>query len=301
MTFKPDDLMYRPGLMDGERILITGGGTGLGKVMAEACLMLGATVYICGRRGNVLEETAKELMAAHGGKVVGIPCDIRVPEAIKDMIDTIWADGGALTGLVNNAAGNFISRTEDLSPRGFDAIANIVFRGSFFVTLECGKRWIAEGKKASVISILTTWVWNGGPFTVPSAMSKAALNVMTQSLAVEWGPKGIRFNAIAPGPFPTEGMSARLNPGQQQSAYENMSGNPMGRVGEMAELANLAVYLLHPGSAYVNGQTIAIDGGQYNASGGNFSRLSEWGDDQWQAVKDMIRATNDKDRAQRTV
>ena len=301
MTFKPDDLMYRPGLMAGERILITGGGTGLGKVMAEACLMLGAVVYICGRRGNVLEETANELMAAHGGKVVGIPCDIRVPEAIKDMIDTVWADGGALTGLVNNAAGNFISRTEDLSPRGFDAIANIVFRGSFFVTLECGKRWIAEGKKASVISILTTWVWNGGPFTVPSAMSKAALNVMTQSLAVEWGPKGIRFNAIAPGPFPTEGMSARLNPGQQQNAYEDMRGNPMGRVGEMAELANLAVYLLSRGSEYVNGQTIAIDGGQYNASGGNFSRLSEWGDDQWQAVKDMIRATNDKDRAQRTV
>ncbi|MES2033511.1 MAG: SDR family oxidoreductase [Pseudomonadota bacterium] len=304
MTFKPDDLMYRPGLMDGERVLITGGGTGLGKVMAEACLMLGADVYICGRRGNVLEDTAKELMDAHPdarGKVVGIACDIRVPEAIKDMIDTIWADGGALTGLVNNAAGNFISRTEDLSPRGFDAIANIVFRGSFFVTLECGKRWIAEGRKASVISILTTWVWNGGPFTVPSAMSKAGLNVMTQSLAVEWGPKGIRFNAIAPGPFPTEGMSARLNPGQQKSAYENMSGNPMNRVGEMAELANLAVYLLSKGSEYVNGQTIAIDGGQYNASGGNFSRMTEWGDDQWQAVKDMIKATNDKDRAQRTV
>ena len=301
MTFKPEDLMYRPGLMKGERVLITGGGTGLGKVMAEACLMLGAEVYICGRRGNILEETAKELMAAHGGKVVGIACDIRVPEAIKEMVDQIWADGGALTGLVNNAAGNFISRTEDLSPRGFDAIANIVFRGSFFVTLECGKRWIAEGKKASVISILTTWVWNGGPFTVPSAMSKAGLNVMTQSLAVEWGPKGIRFNAIAPGPFPTEGMSARLNPGQQQSAYENMSGNPLGRVGEMAELANLAVYLLSKGSEYVNGQTIAIDGGQYNASGGNFSRMTEWGDDQWQAVKDMIKATNDKDRAQRTV
>jgi NAD(P)-dependent dehydrogenase (short-subunit alcohol dehydrogenase family) len=304
MTFKPDDLMYRPGLMNGERILITGGGTGLGKVMAEACLMLGAEVYICGRRGNILEDTAKELMAAHPGspgKVVGIACDIRVPEAIKDMVDTIWADGGALTGLVNNAAGNFISRTEDLSPRGFDAIANIVFRGSFFVTLECGKRWIAEGKKASVISILTTWVWNGGPFTVPSAMSKAGLNVMTQSLAVEWGPKGIRFNAIAPGPFPTEGMSARLNPGQQESAYQNMSGNPMNRVGEMAELANLAVYLLSKGSEYVNGQTIAIDGGQYNASGGNFSRMTEWGDDQWQAVKDMIKSTNEKDRAQRTV
>jgi NAD(P)-dependent dehydrogenase (short-subunit alcohol dehydrogenase family) len=202
---------------------------------------------------------------------------------------------------VNNAAGNFISRTEDLSPRGFDAISNIVFRGSFFVTQACGKRWIKEGLSASVISILTTWVWNGGPFTVPSAMSKAGLNVMTQSLAVEWGPKGIRFNAIAPGPFPTEGMSARLNPGQQESAYQNMSGNPMNRVGDMAELANLAVYLLSKGSEYVNGQTIAIDGGQYNASGGNFSRMTEWGDDQWQAVKDMIKSTNEKDRAQRTV
>ncbi|ATQ44816.1 short-chain dehydrogenase [Caulobacter mirabilis] len=296
--------MFRPGLMKGERILITGGGTGLGKVMAEACYMLGAEVYICGRRGGVLDEAAQELMAAHpdaGGKVVGIACDIRVPEAIKEMVDTIWADGGALTGLVNNAAGNFISRTEDLSPRGFDAIANIVFRGSFFVTLEIGKRWIEEKRKGSVISILTTWVWNGGPFTVPSAMSKAGLNVMTQSLAVEWGHKGIRFNAIAPGPFPTEGMSARLNPGQQQDAYSDMRGNPLGRVGEMRELANLAVYLLHPLSTYVNGQTIAIDGASYNAGGGNFARLAEWGDDQWQAVKDMIRATNDKDRAQRTV
>lgn len=303
MSFTAEDLMFRPGLMDGHRILITGGGTGLGKVMAEACLMLGAEVYICGRRGGVLEETAKELMTAHGGKVVPHACDIRVPEAISDMLDAIWSDGGALTGLVNNAAGNFISRTEDLSPRGFDAIANIVFRGSFFVTLDCGKRWIAEGKSASVISILTTWVWNGGPFTVPSAMSKAGLNVMTQSLAVEWGGKGIRFNAIAPGPFPTEGMSARLNPeeAQQGSAYGDMRGNPMHRVGEMRELANLAVYLLHPLSAYVNGQTIAIDGASYNASGGNFSRLTEWDDARWEQVSQMIRATNEKDRAKRTV
>ena len=210
--FSADDLMFKPGLMTGERILITGGGTGLGKVMAEALLMLGAEVYICGRRGGVVEATAKELMDAHGGKCVGLACDIRVPEAIAEMLDIIWADGGALSGLVNNAAGNFISRTQDLSPRGFDAIANIVFRGSFFVTLDCGKRWIAEGRRASVISILTTWIWNGGPFTVPSAMSKAGIATMAQSLAVEWGSYGIRFNNIAPGPFPTEGMSARLNP-----------------------------------------------------------------------------------------
>lgn len=302
--FTPEDLMFRPGLMAGERILITGGGTGLGKVMAEACLMLGAEVYICGRRGGVLDETAKELMAAHGGKCVGIACDIRVPEAITEMIDTIWSDGGALTGLVNNAAGNFISRTQDLSPRAFDAIANIVFRGSFFVTLECGKRWIAEGRKASVISILTTWIWNGGPFTVPSAMSKAGIATMSQSLAVEWGDYGIRFNNIAPGPFPTEGMSARLNPSEGQAeggAYSDMSGNPMNRVGEMRELANLAVYLLHPLSAYVNGQTIAIDGAAWQASGGNFSRMRSWTDDQWKAAREAIQATNAKDRAARTV
>jgi NAD(P)-dependent dehydrogenase (short-subunit alcohol dehydrogenase family) len=301
-----DDLMFRPGLMKGQRILITGGGTGLGKVMAEACLMLGAEVYICGRRGGVVEATAKELMGAHsglngGGRCVGLACDIRVPEAIAEMIDTIWADGGALTGLINNAAGNFISRTEDLSARGFDAISNIVFRGSFFVTLECGKRWLKEGKHASVVSIITTWVWNGGPFTVPSAMSKAGLNAMTQSLAVEWGNRGIRFNAVAPGPFPTEGMNARLTPGS--TGRENDGADPtipLGRNGEMRELANLAVYLLDPGSAYVNGQTIAIDGGGH-LRGGGFNRLSEWGDAEWEAARDSIRSANEKDRAQRTV
>ena len=302
--FEMNDLMFRPGLMAGERILITGGGTGLGKVMAEACLMLGAEVYICGRRGGVVEETAAELMAAHGGKCVGLACDIRVPEAIEAMLDTIWSDGGALTGLVNNAAGNFISRTEDLSPRGFDAISNIVFRGAFFVTQGCGKRWIAEGRKASVVSVLVTWIWNGGPYTVPSAMSKAGIAAMSQSLAVEWGSYGIRFNNIAPGPFPTEGMSARLNPGQAEEsggAYGDMSSNPMGRVGEMRELANLAVYLLHPLSAYVNGQTIAIDGAAWQATGGNFSQLRSWGDAEWTAAREAISATNAKDRAARTV
>jgi NAD(P)-dependent dehydrogenase (short-subunit alcohol dehydrogenase family) len=288
--------------MAGQRVLITGGGTGLGKVMAEACLMLGAEVYICGRRGGVLDETARELNERHaatGGRVAPVACDIRSAEAIHEMLDTVWADGGALTGLVNNAAGNFISRTEDLSTRAFDAIANIVFRGSFYVTLDCGKRWIAEGCSASVVSILTTWVWNGSPFVVPSAMSKAGLNAMTQSLAVEWAPKGVRLNAIGPGPFPTEGMSARLNPGDGRGS--DMSRNPMGRVGKMAELANLAVYLLHPGSAYVNGETIAIDGGAYLATGGNFSGLSVWGDEEWRKAREAIASTNAKDRADRTV
>jgi NAD(P)-dependent dehydrogenase (short-subunit alcohol dehydrogenase family) len=295
-----DDLMFKPGLLKGQRILVTGGGTGLGKVMAEAYQLLGATIYICGRRGGVLEETAKELMDAHGGKVVPVPCDIRSAEAISEMLDLIWADGGALTGLVNNAAGNFISRTKDLSPRGFNAISDIVFRGSFYVTLDCGKRWIAEDKPGAVISILTTWVWTGGPFTVPSAMSKAGLNIMTQSLAVEWGPNNIRFNAIAPGPFPTEGAWARLNPGDSRGG-SGAPGNPMGRVGKMPELANLAVYLLAPGSEYVNGQTIAIDGAAHQAGGGGFAALRNWTDEQWEQARESIRGANEKDRAQRTV
>tara|TARA_R110002094_G_scaffold3859_12_gene12255 strand:+ start:2069 stop:2971 length:903 start_codon:yes stop_codon:yes gene_type:complete len=295
-------LMFRDGLMQGERILVTGGGTGLGKEMAEGFLKLGAEVHICGRRGGVCEETAKDLMEKHGGKVVPHACDIRVAEAITDMNDEIWAKHGPLTGLVNNAAGNFISRTEDLSIRGFDAIANIVFRGTFYMTHDIGTRWIKGGTRGNVISILTTWVWNGGPFVVPSAMSKAAVNTMTQSLAVEWARYGLRFNAIAPGPFPTEGMSKRLAPDADGAKrMDSGTANPMGRVGEMHELVNLATLLMGPGAEYINGQTIAIDGAMYNASGGNFSQLAAWGDTEWQAAKDAITATNDADKAKRTV
>lgn len=295
-------LMFREGLMKGERVLVTGGGTGLGKEMAEGFLKLGAEVHICGRRGGVCEETAKALMDAHGGKVVTHACDIRVAEAIDDMTNEIWTNHGALTGLVNNAAGNFISRTEDLSIRGFDAISNIVFRGSFYMTHNIGKRWIDAGHKGNVISILTTWIWNGGPFVVPSAMSKAAVNTMTQSLAVEWGRYGLRFNAIAPGPFPTEGMTKRLAPQAETTEDMNRDGtNPMGRIGKMHELVNLAVFLMGPGAEYVNGQTIAIDGGAYNATGGNFAQLAKWSDDEWQAAREAIEATNAQDKAKRTV
>lgn len=296
-----EKLMFKDGLMKGQRILVTGGGTGLGKEMAEAFLKLGAEVVIAGRRGGVLEETAKELMDRWGGVVVPAACDIRSAEAIAEMLDGVWA-GGALTGLVNNAAGNFISRTEDLSPRAFDAIANIVFRGTFYATLDVGKRWIREGRKGNVINILTTWVWNGSPFVVPSAMSKSGVRAMAESLAVEWGRYGIRFNNIAPGPFPTEGMSARLSPGETMGERDrDRMGNPLGRVGQMHELCNLAVFLMAPGADYVNGQTIAIDGAMYQATGGNFSALRAWDDAQWRAARDMIKSTNEKDRAQRTV
>ena len=251
-------LMFRDGLMAGERILVTGGGTGLGKEMAEGFLKLGAEVHICGRRGQVCEDTAGELMDKHGGKVVPHACDIRVAEAITDMNDHIWAKHGALTGLINNAAGNFISRTEDLSIRGFDAISNIVFRGTFYMTHDIGKRWIKEGRKGSVCSILTTWVWNGGPFVVPSAMSKAAVNTMTQSLAVEWGRYGLRFNAIAPGLIETD-MTADIDKAIADKLVED---TPIKRMGKPEEIAKTAIFLLSEQSSFMTGQTIVVSGGR---------------------------------------
>lgn len=291
--------MFRDGLFAGKRVLVTGGGTGLGEVMAEAYAGLGASVYICGRRAGVAEETAKRISRETGAQVKGLACDIRVPEAVEEMVSQIWADGGPLTGLVNNAAGNFISPTKDLSPRGFNAIADIVFRGTFYATLACGKRWIEGGTRASVISILTTWIWNGGPYTVPSAMSKAGINIMTKSLAVEWAPYGIRLNAIAPGPFPTKGAWERLNP-EAASRMDSSNMNPMGRVGQMPELANLAMFLMADGCEYLTGQSIAIDGGLHLATGGNFASLSKLHDSDWERIRAQIRTANEKDRAQRS-
>lgn len=293
-------IMFREGHMAGERILVTGGGTGLGREMSEGFLKMGATVYICGRRQNKLDETAKELMDAHGGKVVPLACDIRDPDAINSMVDAVWADGGALTGLVNNAAGNFISRTEDLSVNGFNAIADIVFKGTFFITQNVGKRLIAEGKTGNFLSILATWVWTGSAFVVPSSMSKTAIHSMTQSLSTEWGRYGLRFNAIAPGHFPTKGMSARLAPGSDGMDTKHRQ-NPMGRSGEMHELCNLAIFLMSDGAKYVNGQTIAIDGAGALANGGTFYPMLEGlGDDDWAQMRERIKGTNDKDRADRS-
>ncbi len=292
--------MFQNNLLKGKKILITGGGTGLGKEMTAAYARLGAETVICGRRDNVLRETAKEIEGETGAKCTPVACDIRVAQAIQDMVDDVWASG-PLTGLVNNAAGNFISRTKDLSPRGFDAIANIVFHGTFYMTHAVGRKWIEGGHKGSIINILTTWVWNGSPYVVPSAMSKAAVGIMGQSLAVEWGPHGIRINSICPGAFPTEGMTARLNPGQGEKAYSDMSGNPWGRVGEMTELTNLATFLMADGCDYLTGQTIAIDGAQYQASGGNFARMASLTDADWDSIRGLIKSSNEKDKAKRTV
>ena len=204
--------MFKDGLLRGRRILVTGGGTGLGKGMAEKFLALGAELFICGRRKSVCDETAAELMAKHGGKVTSYGVDIRDAAAVDAMVADIFASG-ALTDLINNAAGNFISRTQDLSPRGFDAIANIVMHGTFYVTHAVGKRWIAGGHRGNVVSIVVTWVHNGGPYVVPSAMSKSAVHTMTMSLATEWAGFGIRLNAIAPGVIPTEGREQALESG----------------------------------------------------------------------------------------
>jgi NAD(P)-dependent dehydrogenase (short-subunit alcohol dehydrogenase family) len=290
--------MFKDGLFSGKRILVTGGGTGLGKAMAARFLALGAEIFICGRRKQVCEDTAQELKTAHGGKVHAFGVDIREAAAVDAMVEEIFTDG-ALTGLVNNAAGNFISRTQDLSPRGFDAIANIVMHGTFYVTHAVGKRWIAGKHRGSVLSIAVTWVRNGGPFVVPSAMSKAAIHAMTMSLATEWGPYGIRLNAIAPGEIPTEGMSKRLNPGEDPGA-RSARVNPMGRPGGMDELQNLATFLMSDGCDWLNGELIAMDGGQALATGGNFYALRDWSDAQWQAARESIKALNERDRARRS-
>ncbi|MEQ8343965.1 MAG: SDR family oxidoreductase [Sneathiellaceae bacterium] len=291
--------MFRSDLLQGKRILVSGGGTGLGKSMATRFLELGAEVFICGRRLPVLEETAGEMAAATGGKVTAMACDIRVADAVDEMVGEIWR-GGPLDALVNNAAGNFISPTEDLSPRAFDAIANIVLHGTFYMTNACGKRWLEGGHSASVLSILTTWVWTGSPYVVPSAMSKAGVAAMTKSLAVEWGPRGIRLNAIAPGPFPTEGAWARLSP-TPELAERQMNSIPMRRVGEHSELSNMAAFLLADEVAYISGEVIAIDGAQWLNGAGTFARLGELTGEQWAEIRDLIRGTTAKDKAQRSV
>jgi len=291
--------MFQKDLLQGKRILVTGGGTGLGKSMSHRFLELGAEVAICGRRKAVLEETAAELMQQTGGKVTTHPVDIRVAQAVDDMVEEIWR-GGPLDALVNNAAGNFISRTEDLSPRGFDAITNIVLHGTFYVTQACGKRWLDGGHKGNVISIITTWVRTGSPYVVPSAMAKSGVAAMTKSLAVEWGPRGIRLNAIAPGPFPTEGAWARLSP-DPKSTERDMDTIPMRRVGEHSELANLATFLLADQCSYISGEIIAIDGAQWLNNAGGFSRLQKLGDEDWERIRSAIKQTNEKDKSKRSV
>ena len=259
----------------------------------------GAIVHICGRRQALLDETAGEIASQTGGPVHAHACDIRDADAVDAMIEGIWAQT-PLTGLVNNAAANFITPTKDLSARGFRAITSTVMDGSFHATLSCGKRWIRDEIPGSVVSMLTTWVWSGSAFVVPSAMSKAAIHAMTMSLAAEWGPYGIRLNATAPGPFPTEGAWEKLNPiPDTQSSATNCDTVPMRRYGQMDELTNLVAFLLSDAAPYLTGQTIAIDGGQHLAGPGTFADLTNLTPAQWQAAREAIAASVAKEKSQR--
>ena len=300
--------MFDPQLLSGQRILVTGGGTGLGQAMSEQFLRLGADVAICGRRKGVCDATADAWRREFPERRVDtFGVDIRIADAVEEMVASLFETGG-LTGLVNNAAGNFVAPTESLSSRAFDAVANIVFHGTFYVTQAVGKRWVAAAKAGtwtpaqpyrSVMSIIVTWVDNGSPYVVPSAMSKAGIEVMTKSLAVEWAPFGIRLNAVAPGEIPTEGMSKRLNPGEEPGA-RSRERNPMAREGRMSELQNLATFLMAPGTCdWLTGQSIFMDGGHAIATGGNFYELRKWSEDDWKAAREAIEAQNAKDKAQR--
>jgi NAD(P)-dependent dehydrogenase (short-subunit alcohol dehydrogenase family) len=289
--------MLRDNLFKGAHVLVTGGGTGLGRMMADRLLALGAGVEIWGRRSTVLEQATREMNAAHPGRAFWQTVDIKDPAAIDNAVEAMWAAGRPATHLINNAAGNFISRTEDLSSRAFHAIADIVFHGTFQTTQAVGKRWIKHGSGGAIVSIIVTWVRTGAPFVVPSAMSKAGVDAMTKSLAVEWGRYGIRLNAIAPGTIPTDGMLARLRPGVADPLAEQAQRNPMGRVGTADDISTLAAFLLAP--IWINGETIALDGGQWLTGGSGFQEYLSWGDAEWTAARERIRASNEADKAKR--
>ena len=273
--------MFEKTLLASKRILVTGGGSGLGAAMGRRFAELGAELIICGRRMELLEQTAAQLRTELGGKVSVVRCDIRDPAAVDIMMDAVWRDG-PLDVLVNNAAATFIAQTERLSARGADAILAPTLHGALYCTLGAGKRWIDGQHKGVVLSILSPSTITGRAFTVPSAMAKSAVLAMTKSLAVEWGPKGIRTVAIAPGPFPTAGASGQLRP--QGRDEGPASQNPLGRVGEHHELANLASFLISDQAGYINGEMVVQDGGAHLRTSGA-EDLLRWSDAQWEAQR----------------
>ncbi len=272
--------MFQPDLLAGKRILITGGGTGLGKSMGARMAELGADLVICGRRRAVLDQTAQEITQATGRSVRPIACDIR--EAAQ--VDALMEAARPIDILLNNAAANFIAQTHKLSPRALDTLFGINLSGPMYVTVSAGRRWIDEGRPGVILSILSTGAVTGRAYTVPAMMAKAGMLAMTRSLAVEWGPFGIRTIAIAPGPFPTPGAWERLRPASRQGAGGPESRNPLGRVGEHIELANLACYLVSDQAGYINGQLVAIDGGAMFRTSG-VEDLIAWTNTDWDAIR----------------
>ncbi len=283
--------MFQSDVLAGQTILVTGGGSGLGRAMVERFAGLGATVAILGRREAPLGETIDAVEAA-GGRGAWVSCDVRDAVALDQAIDDLESKVGPITGLVNNAAGNFLATTEDLSANAFDAVVKIVLYGTFNATQAVGRRWIDRGTEGHILSIVTTYVWTGSPFVVPSAAAKAGVLAMCRSLAVEWATYGIRSNAIAPGPFPTEGAFSRLAPpGYMEKAKATQ---PLGRFGRPEELADLATYLFTPGAGFVNGECMTIDGGAWLKEGGEFSAFADVPRDQLKSMVSAMRPTKSK-------
>ena len=288
--------MLRDGALQGKTIIVTGGGTGLGKSITRYLLTLGANVTICSRRQSVIDETAAELTteltAVEGaGRILAVPCDVRNPQEIETVLAQTIETFGRVDGLLNNSAGNFISPTERLSYKAFDTNVDIVLRGTYYFTLAVGKYWIENKIPGTVLNISTTYATTGSGYVVPSAVAKGGALIMTKSLAAEWGKYGIRVNAIAPGPFPTKGAWDRLFPEPLASLMDPTSRIPLNRVGNHGELANLAAYLLSDYSGYITGESITIDGGEVLMAG-EFSHLRDVTDEQWDEVARSIKQAN---------
>lgn len=280
--------MFEANVLEGQTILITGGGSGLGRAMAERMASVGAAVAVLGRREGPLEETVQALRES-GAKAAWASADVRDAQALAEAVDSVEGELGPLTGLVNNAAGNFLACSEDLSVNAFNSVVQIVLNGTFHATREVGRRWIERGTPGTTLAIVTTYAWMGSPFVLPSACAKAGVLAMVRSLAVEWAAYGIRSNAIAPGPFPTEGAFSRLMPEAAQE--EARQAVPLKRFGEPAELADLAVYLMSPGAGFVNGECVVIDGGEWLHQGQEFSRFTDLPREK---VKGMLEALKPK-------
>lgn len=279
--------MLREGALKDKTVVVTGGGTGLGKSMSTYFLKLGANVVITSRKLEVLQQAAEAMTKETGGNIIALQCDVRSYEAVEAMLQQSVTHFGKVDALVNNAAGNFISPTERLSSRAFDTVVDIVLKGSYNCTLALGKYWIAEKRKGTVMSIVTTYAFTGSGYVVPSAVAKAGVLSMTRSLAVEWAKYGIRLNAIAPGPFPTEGAWSRLIPPGLEEEFDMAKKIPVGRVGDHQELANLAAYLVSDYSAFVNGEVIVIDGGEWLKGAGEFNMLEKVPDKLWDMMEMM--------------
>lgn len=282
--------MFKDKVLKDKTIVITGGGTGLGRSMSTYFSQLGANVVITSRKLDVLKKTAEEISAETGGKVHAVACDVRKEDEVKALLEATLKEFGAVHGLLNNAAGNFISPTERLSPKAFSVIIDIVLKGTINCTMTFGKHWIEQKSPATVLNIVTTYASTGSGFVVPSACAKAGVLAMTRSLAVEWAKYKIRFNAIAPGPFPTKGAWERLVPAPLKEKIALEKRIPLKRMGEHQELSNLAAYLMSDFAAYMNGEVVTIDGGEWLQGAGQFNQLEAVPNEMWDAIEQHIRS-----------